>query len=267
MRLLRNLGVISILTLLSRIAGLAREILTAARLGAGPIADTFFQAMTIPNTFRRVLAEGAFNAAFVPLYARELEDKDRAEADRFASEALSFMATFTALLVIVFQVFAPWLAYIFFPGRVGDPDGLALAVLLLQIMMPYLLAMVVTALISGGLNSNGRFAMAAGAPVLLNIAMIAVLFFNPGPPGELVIWLAVSVTASGVLQVALLWTAAMRAKLRLRLLPPKLTPRVKRLLALGIPGALAASAMQVNVVVTSSIATLEEGARSWLNYA
>ncbi|MGY6661230.1 MAG: murein biosynthesis integral membrane protein MurJ [Glycocaulis sp.] len=267
MRLLRNLGVISILTLLSRIAGLAREILTAARLGAGPIADTFFQAMTIPNTFRRVLAEGAFNAAFVPLYARELEDKDRAEADRFASEALSFMATFTTALVIAFQIFAPWLAYIFFPGRIGDPDGMTLAVLLLQIMMPYLLAMVVTALISGGLNSNGRFAAAAGAPVLLNIAMIGVLLFDLGPPEELVIWLALSVTASGVLQVALLWTAAVRAKLHLRLLPPKLTPRVKRLIALGVPGALAASAMQVNVVVTSSIATLEEGARSWLNYA
>ncbi|WP_429912780.1 murein biosynthesis integral membrane protein MurJ [Glycocaulis sp.] len=267
MRLLRNLGVISILTLVSRVAGLAREILTAARLGAGPVADTFFQAMTIPNTFRRVLAEGAFNAAFVPLYARQLEEKDRAEADRFASEALSFMATFTTLLVIAFQIFAPWLAYIFFPGRIGDPDGMMLAVLLLQIMMPYLLAMVVTALISGGLNSNGKFAAAAGAPVLLNIAMIGVLLFDLGPPEELVIWLAASVTASGVMQVALLWTAAMRAKLHLRLLPPKLTPRVKRLIALGIPGALAASAMQVNIVVTSSIATLEEGARSWLNYA
>lgn len=267
MRLLRNLGVISILTLLSRVAGLAREILTASRLGAGPIADTFFQAMTIPNTFRRVLAEGAFNAAFVPLYGRELEDSGRAEADRFASEALSFMATITTALVIAFQIFAPWLAYVFFPGRIGDPDGMALAVLLLQIMMPYLLAMVVTALISGGLNSNGRFAAAAGAPVLLNIALITVLLLDLGPPEELVIWLAISVTASGVLQVAMLWAAAARAKLHLRFLPPKLTPRVKRLLALGIPGALAASAMQVNVVVTSSIATLEEGARSWLNYA
>ncbi len=268
MRLLRNLGVISALTLLSRVAGLAREILTAARLGAGPVADTFFQAMTIPNTFRRVLAEGAFNAAFIPLYGRELEGKGREEADRFASEALSFMATITGILVIAFQIFAPWLAYGFFPGRIGDPDGMALAVLLLQIMMPYLLAMTVTALISGGLNSHGRFAMAAFAPVALNLVMIAVLAFNPGnSTDELVIWLAWGVTASGVLQVAMVWTSAARAKLRLRLLPPKLTPRVKRLIALGIPGAVAASAVQINVVVTSSIATLEEGARSWLNYA
>lgn len=267
MRLLRNLGVISILTLLSRVAGLAREILTAARLGAGPVADTFFQAMTIPNTFRRVLAEGAFNAAFVPLYGRELEGAGREEADRFASEALSFMVTVTGILVVTFQIFAPWLAFVFFPGRIGDPDGMALAVLLLQIMMPYLLAMVVTALISGGLNSNGRFAAAAGAPVLLNIALIGVLAFDLGPPEELVIWLAVSVTASGALQVAMLWGAAMRAGLRLRFLPPRLTPRVKRLIALGVPGALAASAVQINVLVTSAIATLEEGARSWLNYA
>lgn len=268
MRLLRNLGVISSLTLLSRVAGLAREMLTAARLGAGPVADTFFQAMTIPNTFRRVLAEGAFNAAFVPLYGRELEGKGREEADRFASEALSFMVTVTGALVIAFQIFAPWLAYAFFPGRIGDPDGMALAVLLLQIMMPYLLTMVVAALISGGLNSHGRFAMAAFAPVALNLVMIAVLAFNPGGSTDaLVVWLAWGVTLSGVAQVAMLWTSAVRAKLRLRVLPPKLTPRVKRLIALGIPGAFAASAVQINVVVTSSIATLEEGARSWLNYA
>lgn len=267
MRLLRNLSVISLLTLLSRVAGLLREMLTAARIGAGPVADTFFQAMTIPNTFRRVLAEGAFNAAFVPLYGRELEGPGREEADRFASEALSFMVTVTGILVIAFQIFAPWLAFAFFPGRIGDPEGMALAVLLLQIMMPYLLAMVVTALISGGLNSNGRFAAAAGAPVLLNIALIGVLAFDLGPPEELVIWLALSVTASGALQVAMLWAAAARARLRLRFLPPRLTPRVKRLIALGVPGALAASAVQINVLVTSAIATLEEGARSWLNYA
>jgi putative peptidoglycan lipid II flippase len=110
MRLLRNLGVVSGFTLLSRLLGFLREILTANYLGAGSVADTFFQALTIPNTFRRVLAEGAFNSAFVPLYAKELEGDEKKQADEFASDALSVLFTFTLAVVLLFQVAAPWLA-------------------------------------------------------------------------------------------------------------------------------------------------------------
>ncbi len=267
MRLLRNLGVVSGLTMASRVLGLARDVLMASRLGAGPLTDVFYQALTIPNTFRRVLAEGAFNAAFVPLYARELEGAGQAEAERFASEALSFMATVTALLVVAFQVLAPWLVYAFIPGVVEDPGLAALGALMLQIMMPYLLCMVVVAVIGGGLNSHGRFAAAAAAPMLFNLAMIAALVFRFADAAELTLWLSVSVTVSGLMQVALLWTAAERAKLHFRLRMPKLTPRVRRLLALGVPGAIAAGATQINVLVTSSISTLEEAARTYLYFA
>jgi len=135
-RLFRNLGVVSAFTLGSRILGLMRESLMAGRLGAGPVADVFFQALVIPNTFRRVLAEGAFNAAFVPLYARELEGKGKDEADAFASEALSVLVTVTLLVVVAIQLLAPWIGYAFFPGQVNDPDLFALGILLLQIMMP-----------------------------------------------------------------------------------------------------------------------------------
>ena len=267
MRLVRNLGVVSGLTLVSRVLGFFREILTAARLGAGPVADTFFQAFMIPNTFRRIFAEGAFNAAFVPLYARSIEGEGREEADRFLSEALSFLLTATGAIVIAFQLAAPWLAYVFFPGLADDPGGMALAALLLQITMPYLVCMALVALIGGGLNTHGRFAAAAGAPVLLNIFMIAVLAADIWSGPSLAIALSISVTASGVAQLLLLIAAGMAAKLKLRLLPPKLTPQVKRLIALGVPGAIAAGATQINVLLTASIATLETGARSWLNYA
>lgn len=267
MRLLRNLGVVSGMTLLSRIAGFVREILTAAYLGAGPVADTFFQALTIPNTFRRVLAEGAFNAAFVPLYARELEGKTQAEADRFATEALSVLVSFTAVIVVTFQIGAPWLAYVFFPGMIGDPGGLAFAVLLMQITMPYLLTMAVLALVSGVLNSHGRFAASAFAPVLFNLVLIVILALDFAEGARLAIWLSVGVTASGVMQALLLLFAARARGLRVSFRLPRLTPRVKRLVALGVPGALAAGVTQINVLVTSSIATLEEGARSWINYA
>jgi len=267
MRLLRNLGVVSGMTLLSRVAGFVREILTAAYLGAGPVADTFFQALTIPNTFRRILAEGAFNAAFVPLYAKELEGKSREEADRFATEALSALVTFTAVIVIAFQLGAPWLAYVFFPGMIGDPGGLAFAALLLQITMPYLLTMAVLALVTGVLNSHGRFAASAFAPVLFNLVLITILALDFAEGARLAVWLSIGVTVSGVMQALLLLGAARARRLRVSFRLPRLTPRVKRLVALGVPGALAAGVTQINVLVTSSIATLEEGARSWINYA
>lgn len=267
MRLFRNLGVVSAFTLASRILGLARESLMAGRLGAGPVADVFFQALVIPNTFRRVIAEGAFNAAFVPLYARELEGKGKDEADAFASEALSVLVTVTLLIVVAIQLLAPWLGYVFFPGMVNEPGLFALGVLLLQIMMPYTLCMAVTALIGGGLNSHGRFATAAGAPMLFNLVLIGVLLFDFADRETLALWLAIGVTASGVMQVVLLVLAARRAKLIFTLRAPRVTLRVKRLIALGVPGAVASGVTQINVLVTSSIATLEVGARSYLYYS
>lgn len=267
MRLLRNAGVVSGLTLLSRLLGLVREMFVAAYLGAGPIADTFFQALTVPNTFRRVLAEGAFNAAFVPLYASALEKHGEAEADAFMREALSGLVVVTLIIVIAFQIAAPWLAYVFFPGAAGSADLMALAVLLLQLTMPYLLCMAVTALLSGALNAHGKFAAPTASQLLFSVVLIAVLAADFAQGERLAFWLSIGVSASGVLQAAFLWIAAARGGLKPALRLPRLTPRVKRLVALGVPGALAAGTVQINVLVTSSIATLEAGARSWLNYA
>lgn len=267
MRLLRNAGVVSALTLASRLLGLVREMFTAAYLGAGPVADTFFQALTIPNTFRRVLAEGAFNAAFVPLYAGELEKHGKAEADAFMREALSALVTVTLIIVIAFQIAAPWLVYIFFPGAAGDPNLLALSALLMQLTMPYLLCMAVTALLSGALNSHGKFAAATASQLLFSVVLIAILAADRVEGEELARWLAMGVTVSGVAQAGFLIIAARRGGLKVALRFPRLTPRVKRLVALGIPGGIAAATVQINVLVTSSIATLEAGARSWLNYA
>jgi len=267
MRLLRNLGVVSGFTLLSRVLGFAREILTAARLGAGPASDIFFQAFLIPNTFRRLLAEGAFTAAFVPLYSRRMEGDGQSEADRFAREALSVLVTATVLIVLVFQLAAPWLVYPFFLERAADPETRPLTILLLQIVMPYLLCMAVAALLGGALNSHGRFAAAAGAPTLLNILLIAVLLADAPSEPRLVTHMSMAVTASGVLQALLLIWAARGAGLKIGLRPPRLTPDVKRLIALGVPGAIAAGATQINILTTSSVSMLQEGARSWMNYA
>lgn len=267
MRLLRNLGVVSGFTLLSRVLGFAREILTAARLGAGPASDIFFQAFLIPNTFRRLLAEGAFTAAFVPLYAGRMEAEGQAEADRFAREAMSVLVTASALIVVVFQLAAPWLVYPFFLERATDPETRGLTILLLQIVMPYLLCMAVAALLGGALNSHGKFAAAAGAPTLLNILLIGVLLVDAPSEARLVTHMSIAVSLSGVLQAGLLMWAAKRSGLSFGLRPPKLTPGVKRLFALGVPGAIAAGATQINILTTSSVSMLQEGARSWMNYA
>ncbi len=267
MRLLRSSAVVGGFTLLSRFFGVTRDILLAARLGAGPLTDAFFTALTFPNLFRRIFAEGAFNSAFIPLYARRLEGEGAAEADRFASEVLSVLTVSVLGIVVLAQIVMPWLMYPLGPGFISDPDLFAFAVLMTQITMPYLLCMSMAAMISGALNSHARFATAAAAPILLNVVLISVLLFAPGERRDLALWLSIGVTVSGVLQTSWLYVTARRAGIRLTFQAPRLTSGVKRLIVLGVPGAAAAGVTHVNQLVSGSIATLQEGARSWIYYA
>jgi putative peptidoglycan lipid II flippase len=267
MRLLRSSAIVGGFTMISRVLGLVRDMLLAARLGAGPVADAFFVALQFPNLFRRIFAEGAFNAAFVPLYAGRLEEKGEDEAGRFAREVLSVLTTSVLAIVVIAQIAMPWLMYALGPGFIQDPDLFAFAVLLTQITMPYLLCMSIAAMLSGALNSHERFASAAAAPILLNIVLISILAWGPGSYGSLAWLLCIGVTFSGILQVIWLVGAARRAGVKLGLAAPRLTPAVKRLLILGVPGAAAAGVTHINQLVASSIATLQEGARSWIYYA
>ncbi len=253
--------------MVSRVLGLVRDMLLAARLGAGPVADAFFVALQFPNLFRRIFAEGAFNAAFVPLYAGRLEEHGADEAGRFAREVLSVLTTSVLLIVVIAQLVMPWLMFALGPGFIEDPDLFAFAVLLTQITMPYLLCMSIAAMLSGALNSHERFAAAAAAPILLNIVLISLLTWGQGPYGTLAWLLCIGVTFAGVLQVIWLVLAARRAGVKLGFAAPRLTPAVKRLLVLGVPGAAAAGVTHINQLVASSIATLQEGARSWIYYA
>ncbi len=267
MRLLRSSAVVGGFTMVSRVLGLVRDMLLAARLGAGPVADAFFVALQFPNLFRRIFAEGAFNAAFVPLYAGKLEEKGEAEASQFAREVLGVLTTAVLAIVVVSQIAMPWLMYLLGPGFIEDPGLFEYAVLLTQITMPYLLCMSIAAMLSGALNSHEKFAAAAAAPIILNIVLISLLAWGPGSIGTLAWVLCIGVTLSGLLQVIWLWIAARRAGVRLGFSVPRLTPAVKRLLILGVPGAAAAGVTHINQLVASSIATLQEGARSWIYYA
>ncbi|MEM9123204.1 MAG: murein biosynthesis integral membrane protein MurJ [Pseudomonadota bacterium] len=267
MSLLRSSAVVSVFTLMSRVLGLVREIALARFLGTGPVADAFFVAFRFPNLFRRIFAEGAFNSAFVPLFGRRLEAEGREGAQVFSDEAFSFLFSVLLVLTLIAMAAMPWFVLAIAGGFRADPEKFDLTVLLTRITFPYLLFMSLTALLSGMLNSLGRFIVAAAAPILLNIVLIVAVIYGARytqTPGHA---LAMGVAVAGVLQFLLVLWGVARQKMLPRLRWPRLTPGVKRLLTLGVPGVIAGGITQVNILVGTQIASFEPGAVSYLSFA
>ena len=267
MALLRSAATVGAYTLASRVLGFVRDILIAAVLGTGPVADAFFVAFRFPNLFRRLVAEGAFAAAFVPLFARRLEEDGKAAARAFAEEALAVLLSALLLFTLAVEIAMPWLMRGIAVGFADAPDKFALAVEFGRLAFPYLLFMALVALLGGVLNALYRFAAAAAAPVLLNVILIAALLFFAdagSTPGHALAW---GVAAAGAGQFVWLAIACRRAGLSLRLPWPRLTPGVRRLLRLMVPAGLTAGVMQINLLVGTVIATLRDGAVSYLYYA
>jgi putative peptidoglycan lipid II flippase len=267
MRLLRSTAVIGILTMGSRVLGLVREMLLAAALGAGPIAEAFVVAFRFPNLFRRFFAEGAFNSAFVPLYARRMEAEGEASARNFAREVMSVLLVVLSVLTIIAELSMPWIMRALAPGFLDDPGKFELTVVFTQITMPYLMLMSLTAMMGGVLNAHGRFALAAAAPILLNIVLVAILATAPDDEIATGYRLTIGVTLSGALQALLLWWGCKRAGIGFPLRWPRLTPGVKRLFVLGVPGAIAAGVTQINITISQIIASLQDGAVALLYFA
>jgi len=271
MKLYSAFATVGGMTMLSRILGFVRDILIAAVLGTGAVADAYFVAFRFPNLFRRLFAEGAFNAAFIPLFAKRLEADGKSSARVFAEEALAVL--FIALLVttLAAEITMPWLMHVIAPGFTDSPEKFDLAVLLTRIAFPYLLFVSLVALLSGILNALGRFAMAAFAPVLLNIVLIAVMsvliFTSLGNTPEAGVVLAWGVSAGGLAQMAILVWWAKRNGMGLKLRRPRMTQGVRNLISLGIPGVIAGGITQVNLLIGTMIATLQDSAVSWLYYA
>jgi putative peptidoglycan lipid II flippase len=271
MKLYSAFATVGGLTMVSRVLGFIRDILIAAVLGTGAVADAFFVAFRMPNLFRRLFAEGAFNSAFVPLFAKRLEAEGDGPARQFAEEALAGLFAVLLVVTALAQITMPWLILGLAPGFTSDPAKLDLATALTRITFPYLLCMSLVALLSGLLNSLHRYIAAAAAPIVLNAVLIAVMLVaharglhDDAGAGYLLAW---GVTAAGILQLALLWFAARRAGFALHLRAPRMSDGVRRLVALGIPGVLAGGITQINIVVGTIIASLEAGAVSYLYYA
>jgi putative peptidoglycan lipid II flippase len=268
MALFRSVATVGSLTMVSRLFGFARDMLTAAILGAGPVADAFFVAQRLPNLFRSLFAEGAFSAAFVPLANRALVDGGKPALKDFAEQA--FAVLFAALLVFVLlgEAFMPRVMNVIAPGFEKDPEKFQLVVTLTRITFPYLLFISLTALQGGLLNTVDRFAAAAATPVLLNLFLIAALLLMQAlhwTDGTVLAW---ALTLSGVAQFAWLMVSCRRADVGLRLRVPRLTPAVKQTLTIMGPGVLGAGVTQLNLLVSTALASmLPGGSVSYLYYA
>lgn len=264
MSLVRNTAVQASLTFASRILGFARDIILAAKIGAGPVGDAWATAQQFPNLFRRIFAEGAFASAFVPTYARTLEAEGPEAARAVAEDALKVLFAATAALTILAQIFMPWVLLVIHGGQAGDTENYNLAVLLTRITMPYLTFMAIAALFSGVLNSLERFILSAGAPTLLNLCLIPAGLLGTTPQITAQ-YAAIAFFIAGLLQAGALWWGVSHQKVKLSLIGwPRLTPAVKKVLLLAVPGTIAASGTQINIIVSQSLASFEVGAKSWL---
>ena len=256
------------LTGLSRIAGFARDLLIAAALGAGPVADAFFVSLKLANFLRRLFAEGAFAAAFVPLYARLRAREGAMVAARFAGEALAMLALVIAVIVLLGELLMPWLVRGLATGFAPGSPRHELATDLGRITLPYLLLISLAALFTSSLQAGQRFAAAAFAPVLLNLALIAALLATRAQGEHAAHALAWGVMVAGVLQLAWVAVAARRAGLAPSLRAPRLSPEVRDLGRLVGPGLLGVGVLQLNLLVASWFAShLPAGTVSHLFYA
>ncbi len=265
MSLGRAIATIGSLTMMSRVLGLVRDILITG-LVPTPVTDAFFVAFKFPNLFRRLFAEGAFNAAFVPLFAGRLTKHGVAEARRFGGEVAAVMVAGLLAFTVIATAAMPWLMYGIAPGFADDSDKFALTIELTRLTFPYLMFMALTAMASGMLNSLEKFAAAAAAPILLNVSFIITLgllaFDLLGAPGQSLAW---AVSLAGICQFIWVAAACRRAGILPPLPRPRLTPGVRRLFQLMLPGILGQGAMQINMLVDTILASLlAEGSVTFL---
>ncbi len=262
--LLSGFFTVGLWTLASRILGFVRDIAIVGFLGAGPVAEAFFVAFSLPNMFRRFFAEGAFNMAFVPIFSKKLETHE--DARRFAQEAFSSLATVLIGFTVMALLAMPWLVIAMASGFLAD-QRFDLAVHYGRICFAYILFISLAALLSGVLNATGRFAVAAAAPVLLNVFFVGALLLGASLGWPLGATLAWTVPVGGLAQLALVWIAAARAGFPLRLSRPRMTPDLKRLAIVAAPAALAGGVVQVNLLIGRQVASFFEGAIAWLSVA
>jgi len=268
MKLIKPFLTISGFTFLSKILGFLRDILIAAFVGAGVIADVFFVAFKLPNFFRRLFAEGAFSAAFIPIFSSILKTKGKSKALQFGSEVLSLLFFILFLVIIIFEFLMPLIVYFLAPGFAQDPAKLNLLIELCRITFPYLFFISLVSLYTGILNSFNKFAIGAAAPILLNLTFIIFIlcfeeFFKT--KGHMLSW---AVFFAGLFQLIFLIFGIFKNDLQIFFVKPKYSKYIRKLFKLIIPGAIGAGVIQINLLIDVILASfLDTGSISYLYYA
>lgn len=272
MSLLRSISTFSGLTLVSRVLGFVRDVFIAKFLGAGLVSDVFFVAFKLPNFFRRLFAEGAFSAAFVPIFCGLLGNGKSAEkrkaAERFAEDSLAVLIAVLMVFTVLMLIAMPWFMYLLAPGFEEDPVKFQLAIEYSRMTFPYLMLISIVALLGGVLNGLGRFAAGAAAPILMNLTLLASLSFFNADTFQTGAALSRAVTIAGIIQLIWMVRGLRKAGFSPRLLVPKITPKVKELGKVMLPIALGAGVMQINLVIDIVLSSfLPQGSLSFLYYA
>ncbi len=266
MNLLSSTSVFGFYTLLSRVLGYFRDILIAIFLGTSIYADAFFVAFRLPNTFRRLFAEGTFNAAFIPSYAEE-KLKGEHSGKKFADEIFTLLLIFLILLIIVIEIFTPFLVYLIAPGFYEDLEKFNLAVEFTRITFPFLLFVSLSSLLAGILNTNNKFAAAAAAPIVLNIILILFLLASFYYNKNIAKSLSVGVTLAGILQFVILIFFTKKFYLPTLKLIFKFNDNVRNFFRKLLPSIFSSGITQINILVGTIIASFQSGAVSYLYYA
>lgn len=264
----RSIATVGGFTFLSRMTGFLRDALIAGILGVSGLTDAFFVAFKLPNFFRRFFAEGAFNAAFVPLFSGILVSSGLTAARLYGEKVFALLLFGLMGFVLVVEQIMPTVVFLFAPGFDATPARFDLAVDLSRITFPYILFISLASLFSGILNSMGKFATPAATPIILNLVMIGALvliFFEWVSPGRGLAW---AVFWAGILQLGWLWGACHVQGMGVRISFPQLNPDTKKLIYLGVPGAISAGVIQVNLFMDMIFASwLPTGAISYLFFA
>ena len=266
MNIIKSTGTFSFYTLISRISGYLRDILIAIFLGSGPIADAFFVAFRIPNTFRRLFGEGSFNAAFVPSYSKELI-KGKKKSENFANDIFNLLTIFLLSIVLVIELFMPFFVSLIAPGFKSDPEKFSLATQLTKITFPFIFFVSLASFFSAILNSHNRFAAASAAPIILNIVMIGILVFGKILGEKLVILLSYGVSIAGFIQSVFLIIFVkkfFKPKFRFNFY---ISNEVKLFFKKLLPSIFSSGVTQINILVGTIIASFQASAVSILYYA
>ena len=266
MNLIASTSTFGFFTLISRILGYVRDILIAIFLGTSFFADAFFVAFRLPNTFRRLFAEGTFNAAFIPSYASELAvNKER--ADHFAKNIFNLLFLILLILVLISEIFMPQLIFLIAPGFYKDPEKLKLAVDLSRITFPFLFFICIASFFGAILNSYNKFAAAAAAPIILNVILIGSLFFSQWLNISDVLTLSYAVSFAGFLQLLILLFFVRKNFKPILSIKIKLDKQIKFFFRKLLPSIFSSGVTQINILVGTIIASFQAGAVSYLYYA